>query len=395
MSRVFNQKFFLKSSIFCGLMTIRTRIAVAEFSKCLLVIAKSARMLAALAVRAGFEVIAVDCFADADTRQIANQTYRVRSLAWDDIKLAVISALGRFRIADVLYGSGFETHPDSLMKLARDWRLLGNQADTFCRLQDKRDFFALLTRLAIPYPQVVFQAPTEAGEWLRKPWRGEGGLGIARSMELERRDASGEGYWQRYVDGIAMSALFVANGESARVVGWNRQWRANLGPDFAFVFAGAVGSVPIPSEVSQVLRTVVIQLTAEYGLRGLNSLDFMLVPDGFRVLELNPRVSASAQLYGDDLLVSHLRGSLGLSLDNVASAPVSKAVRTVFADRNLRVADDFSWPDWVADRPPGGAFFGAGQPICSIIAAGKNSGLAMLQLRRRLHILGTLLETGR
>ena len=71
-----------------------------------------------------------------------------------------------------------------------------------------------------------------------------------------------------------------------------------------------IGPVPISEAVARQVHDAVHALVVAFGVRGLCSLDFLLGTSGIEVLELNPRPSASLELYAqaaDGPLRSHLR----------------------------------------------------------------------------------------
>ena len=106
---------------------------------------------------------------------------------------------------------------------------------------------------------------------------------------------------------MPMSATFVANGRDAVVLGINQQLVQRIGAR-PFVFCGVVGPVPMEAALTQRIEQAVRALAAEFELRGLGSLDFMLDGDAFAVLEVNPRPPASVALYRDQRPIeAHLR----------------------------------------------------------------------------------------
>lgn len=361
------------------------------FPKCMLVIAKSARMLVQMCIDSGCEAVAIDCFADSDTQQMAKQTYQVASLAWDDIKATVEAVRTGHGLTEMIYGSGLETYPETLRRLEKDWRIIGNSATIFERVQDKRDFFARLDSLSIPHPLIRFTKPEDSADWLLKPWRGEGGVGI----RLGNGGADFEGgYWQRYIEGRSMSVLFVANIDGVALIGFNEQWTVTPDDKLSFLFAGIASHADVEESIKTDIVDCLSKLAENYQLRGLNSLDFMLQDGAYFVLEINARISASAQLYGKRLLLKHLQGCENYLDDSVQVSTEPTAYQIVFAQQNLTIADQLEWPAWVVDRPNPGAIVATGAPICSIIATGKNSGQVRETLHRQQRILANLLETG-
>ncbi|MFI3123663.1 MAG: ATP-dependent carboxylate-amine ligase, partial [Methylococcales bacterium] len=190
-----------------------------------LIVATSGRMLAQAAQREGFDVLVIDCFADIDTSRYAKKIVRVDSLSIANLTTA-LSEFTNYEIAGVVYGSGFETCVESLYFLEKRFNVAGNSAAVFESVQNKQTFFAALDSLKIPYPETHFSFPNESKNWLSKPLRGQGGVGI----NSQKKDI----YWQYFYDGQAQagSVLFLANGEIATIIGFNRQWTRD---DFLFL----------------------------------------------------------------------------------------------------------------------------------------------------------------
>jgi uncharacterized protein len=359
--------------------------------KCLLVIAKSARMLVQMCLDSGCEVVAIDCFADSDTQQMTKQTYQVASLAWDDIRAAEEAAWRDYGLTHLLYGSGLETYPETLLNLEKHWQVIGNSAATFQRIQDKHDFFARLDSLSIPHPEVVFTQPDDDLDWLLKPWRGEGGMGIRRCGSSA--DAAG-GYWQRYIEGRSLSVLFVASRDRVELIGFNEQWTVKSDCEQSFVFAGIASHAEVSVSIQTEIADWIGRLVDTYELRGLNCMDFMLHGGQCYVLEVNARISASAQLYGKSLLLPHLQACENRLVDSVELLSEPSAYQIVYAQKNVTIPERLEWPVWAVDRPNPGAIVGKGEPICSIMATGKNSGQVRETLHRQQCILANLLEKG-
>ena len=358
----------------------------------LIVIAQSARILAQMAVDAGFKVIAIDCFADIDTQNLAVLSFKVDSLALDDLKPVFETLQQDYGLMPVAYGSGFERFLDSLGYLEQHWQLLGNRLSLYQQFQDKRALFQAFDLLSISYPEVRLTAPKNlSGKWLVKPIQGEGGEGIR--VYSESQSIIDNVYWQRYCAGQSYSALFVASGESIEIVGFNRQAIVAEG-DAYFTFAGVISQIDLSDSIQQLIAQWLKKLLTIYPLRGLGSLDFMLENGQCYVLEINARVPASAQLYGKQIFKYHLQGCLG-RLEPIQTWPTSSAgYRVIYAERAICMAKLIAWPKWVVDRPESGAFIGKGQAICSIIASGKNARQVSLQLIRRQRFMENLLKTG-
>ena len=384
-------KFFGLGRCRSDLLIVWVNNQLSTCSKRLLVIAKSARMLAQLGVDQGYEVAAVDCFADSDTQQLAAPVMKVSTLALSDVKPALERVDQEFSISKVIYGSGFEGFPETLAYLEKNWPVSGNSTVTFKRLLDKRDFFRQLGELSIPHPKVEFDLPAENGDWLWKPLRGEGGLGIRRYKPVANHSG---GYWQLYQPGKAMSVLFIVSHVGVELIGFNEQWTQESTNGQSFLFAGIMSNILLPDPVRDLVMSWAVKLASVYKLVGLNSMDFIFHEGACYVLEINARISASAQLYGKTVLSKHLEACAGRISSALEPSRRIRAYQIFYAQRQLEILPNIAWPEWVVDRPNAGAIVRTGEPICSIIAAGKNSGKVRKILDRQQRTLKNLLEIG-
>ncbi|HEY8098907.1 MAG TPA: ATP-grasp domain-containing protein, partial [Methylobacter sp.] len=276
----------------------------------ILLVANSARMLAQAARNAGLKPLVIDLFADLDTQSYAEDFRQVKSLAEQDLAPAVDHFIERYAVSQVIYGSGFECYPESLYYLNSRLMLLGNHPDAFARQLDKQAFFSTLDQLNIPHPKVVFSAPVDCGgDWLLKFMQGQGGVGIKRYHADDSTD--NQVYWQKFQAGTPHSVLFLVDGEHVQVVGFNSQWSVRLSEAQEFVFSGVINSADLSNQHKTEITGWLKHMVPEFGLKGLNSLDFIHTDDCSYVLEINPRPSASMQLYDQDLLVRHIQSCVG------------------------------------------------------------------------------------
>lgn len=157
--------------------------------------------------------------------------------------------------------------------------------------------------------------------WLLKPTFSAGGSGI-RFLEASKGDrlwlgakpdrggtgggtGGGKGpcgfpayVIQEFVDGTSCSAVFVADGRRAEVIGVSRQLIGD--PDFGgrgFAYCGNIIPVDVPmGSAAEEIERLCAGLTADLGLKGVNCIDFILKDERVWFLEINPRYSASMEL---------------------------------------------------------------------------------------------------
>lgn len=352
-----------------------------------LIAAVTGRALAASAARAGHAAVVLDCFADQDTRAVATQCRAVRAarrLRFDARALLAAAAelAPPAESAGLVYGSGFEARPGLLTRLARGRCLLGNPPRVMALVKDPRRFFPLLDRLGIRHPQVRYTAPDNSAGWLLKRAGGAGGTHIRHA---DRGPRAGE-YLQAHEPGHAASALFLADGRRAFLIGFNRQWTSPARNGLPFLYGGGVGRVALPPGLESDVRSRLDALVAATGLVGLNGLDFLVREDEWSALEVNPRPTATMELYDPDfpdgLFDAHVRAVQGELPEHPAPRGPSRAHAIVLAPAACQVPAGFSFPPWCRDLPAAGLRFSAGDPVCTVLADADHPEEAL----RRVHL---------
>ena len=326
-----------------------------------LIAANSARMAAQTACQIGLKPLVIDLYGDLDTRRYAHDYCQIPSLASAHLLPAVDFFCQHYAVSEGFYGSGFEHHPDSLVALSQRLALSGNTPDTFARVQNKAEFFAVLAELKLPHPEISFTPPETGSDWLSKPWQGLGGMGIRQYLA---GSADTGVYWQKFQAGQAGSVLFLADGNAAEALGFNTQWTIPLDAE-SFIFSGITNHSPLTRRQETRVAGWLNALTLAFNLRGLNSLDFIRHDDELFILEINPRLSASMQLYAPDLLHCH-------RLAKLRQRPAPKqgfmGYQIVYARADTPIPEGFAWPESAQDLPPPNTICRKNQPICSIIA---------------------------
>jgi methenyltetrahydromethanopterin cyclohydrolase len=323
-----------------------------------LIVATSGRMLSQAAKDEGFLTLVIDCYADLDTKKFAQKVVRVDSLSIQNLTFA-LKEFEHFKIAGVVYGSGFENHVESLRFLEERFTLAGNSAAVFERVQNKREFFTALNFLKIPYPKTCFSLPTKQKNWLTKPLTGQGGVGI----NSQKTDI----YWQQFCEGKSGSVLFF----NAEIIGFNTQWTHG-----DFLFAGISNHSDLSELQKNLLRFWVKKLVSHFNLRGLNSLDFIYTENEIFVLEINARVPASMQLY-DSLLFS-----MHIGLKKIIKAQSNfRAYQIIFATHSLIIPKKFNWSKNCQDLPQNGVIIPKNSPVSSMIANAVQPEVALEKLK--------------
>lgn len=341
----------------------------------LLIAAVSGRAIAQSARRAGLVPLVADFFADLDTQEAAHACRRLDGIAhgfqWGSLSRALdaLAAESPLPILGLVCGSGFEDRPELLRRVAERWPLIGNGAATVRRLKDPRGFFGTLDRLGIAHPATRHHAPARGTKgWLVKRIGGAGGSHIGTELRARIR---GDLYYQEFVEGSPVSALFLANGKSARLLGFSEQWTApSRGSPFRY--GGAVRPARLAAPVKTAMWIAVERSVSAFGIKGLASADFMVAGNAPLLLEINPRPGATLDIFDGDeapLLGLHIDAVLrGRLPPRMSSRPGAMAAAIVFAPRRLAVPLTMAWPPWTADKAKPGEIIDKERPICTVWA---------------------------
>ena len=332
---------------------------------------------------AGYVALVADFFADADTQVLAHACRKMpgalgRGFQWRSLgpALAALSRQAPSPVLGLVYGSGFEDRPHLLTRIAQLWPLLGNDAETVAAIKSPERFFALLDDLSIAHPATVMQRPGKSAGWVAKRRGGAGGSHVVPSR---LQTSATNVYYQALVEGRAVSALFVADGRNARVLGFSEQWTAPA-PGKLWRYGGAVQPASLSEAGAVAMTEAVKRLTRACGLKGLASADFLLAQNQPQLLEINPRPGATLDVFAsaaNPLLALHLAAVRNGSLPR---KPLwfegASASAILYAPERLIVPRNMVWPAWAADIPLPGQRIDKQRPICTLLARAGSRGRA-------------------
>lgn len=356
----------------------------------ILVIGLSTRAIAESAVRGGHQVVTLDYFGDRDQQALVENHALLRDFALPFSAEGLLMASRHLDFEAVVYVSNLENHPEVVEELARGRVLLGNTPAVLRQVRDWRTLRAFCREEGILCPTMLLPGEEQEADptvhWLRKPVRSGGGHGI-RPWTGEPLDRAH--VLQAYVEGLATSAAFVADGRRCVVIGLTEQLigRREMGAR-RFMWCGNILPLALrPTEGTALLKDVermAAWLTRRFGLRGVNGIDLVVVdslegrPRPFLV-EVNPRYTASMELvewaYGLNVFSLHLEAMTGRLPDfsvvqHLHGPYFGKGI--VYARRTVTVPDTEKWPQQGRrDVPFPGERIKAGHPVCTVLAVGE------------------------
>ena len=245
-------------------------------------------------------------------------------------------------------------------------------------------------------------------KWLVKPLASGGGQRIRHwdPATILPRGC----YLQEFIDGPAGSVVFVAAGGRAVPIGVSRLLVGE--PAFGaegFEYCGNIltaapgENAPEFSrdealvEAAGVLAQTVVD---EFGLVGVNGIDFIARGADPCAIEVNPRWCASMELveraYGLSVFEAHASACASGRLPEFdlvrarrGAGAAGKAI--IYARRDITVGDTRTWltkHESIRDVPRPGASISAGRPVCTILAGARDTPTcheALLESASRLY----------
>jgi predicted ATP-grasp superfamily ATP-dependent carboligase len=408
----------------------------------LLLCGASVRAAAYSALRAGFQVWCADLFADADLRAICPD-----ALQLTDSPLEIPEVLDRHAPpGPFLYTGGLENHPAVLDTIRQQRPVWGMTGDALRAVRDPITLQRVLAEGGFPTLEVRRTPPADSRRWLCKPLASGGGQHICFWERATSTELPTDGYWQEFHSGAAFSALYLGDGTTATLIGMTEQL---IGVSWLhavpFAYCGNIGPLPLTESEQHFLEKLGTHLTRHFQLCGLFGLDLLREGEQFFVTEINPRYTASVELYElasqVPLLAWHgtmfdkdrisplapvlrgegleVRGRTRGNLDRFATAlepltPNPSPLRTgargekqarpclgkaiYYAPRDLVITDQFQnytppelWQlPLYADLPCPGTTVRAGHPVLTLFVAEKAAATCRFRLEKAAYALDKL-----
>jgi predicted ATP-grasp superfamily ATP-dependent carboligase len=363
-----------------------------------LIVGVSTRAAADSAARAGFDVTALDAYADIDQHESVHALSLPRDFATSYSPEAIVAAARELPGEAVVYLSSFENHAKEVDALAAGRVLWGNPSDVLRRVRDPAMLVDALARHGIRAPRVLpsdrEQTPPASGidRWLSKPRSSGGGHGVT-SWRPGQTVPRGH-YLQERVEGIPGSVVFVAAAGRGVALAATRQLVGESAFGVSgFRYCGSILPPAIGDDAAAAAIALVDAVTSAFPLVGVGSIDVIATAGELRPVEVNPRWSASMELVDAAHRISMFRihadaCATGMLPDwdlrrHATTTGYGKAV--VFARHDVVVGDTGRWLEdsTVRDIPRTGEQIAKGQPVCTVLATGADEATCYAKLVER------------
>jgi uncharacterized protein len=372
----------------------------------ILIVGISVRAMVESAVNSRYSVLALDAFGDRDLKSLAASCSLHHDFNARYSPDALHQASRHLSYDAIAYTSNLENHPAMIRRMAGNRPIIGNSPETIASVRNWKKLFASLRQAGFSVPETIFADDDRTADgirrWLVKPLLSGGGHGITFAQGGQKSDAPS--MLQEFIQGKSCSASFIANGRECAVIGIAQQLVGmhQFGSK-EFHYCGNI--LPLPEMLIPERRKLILEqvralagfLTCEYGLTGVNGIDFILDGDQICLTEVNPRYSASMELieraYGLPVFQLHSQSALDGKLPEFRletafedSKFFGKAI--LFAEKGVIAPDTRSWIDeTLRDVPASGEKLHKGNPVCTILTSGRTYDEALVDLISRAAIL--------
>jgi len=334
----------------------------------LVIVGASARAAAQSALRAGWKPWCVDLFADRDLQSVA-PVVRCPADQYPDAIARIVCDQAPEN-APLLYAGAMENNPEVLEALASDRIFLGCDVDTVRRARNPY-VWQIIGADDIPGLQLchISDGPSAEpidGDWLVKPLRSAGGIGI---HPWQSEAIASDCIIQEFVEGVCVGVVYFAEDEDVRILGVNRQivGDAEFGSQ-EFRYVGSIGPLRLSQSQNDALEALGRRLMQHTLIKGIFGIDAVIDQRGLvRPLEINPRYTAGVEILERATNSTSLTGQTDI---RGASLLHGKAV--LFARQQVCVGDLYELfaLEEIADVPEIGQSIEQDQPICTVFATG-------------------------
>jgi predicted ATP-grasp superfamily ATP-dependent carboligase len=377
-----------------------------------LVIGASGRFVAQSAVFAGYQVSVIDLFGDVDTKQICMASNRFseeeNSVSWahkidalSDLSASGHSGMGAVLRAvelemgsvpfTIVFAGGAENYPEFFGHGFWGASLVaGPPASSVARLLHWPAIKEFCQQHQIQTPRSVHRLSQSADAslvWLQKRERSGGGLQVQRWESSGSVDFEGGYYLQQKIEGTTLSGCFVSVQNEGRgvthLLGACQQLPNEDPNDFRY--QGSLGPVDLDERDRAQMKRVGCCIASEFSLEGVWGIDFISTADGLFLVDINPRIPASAELIERyyrrsqpdfTILGAHLdaavNGQLPAAIEEVGDCFFSKRIVYLESEMPLVVDDAmvafFKSSPAITDIPMCGTEIMPGHPVVTIHA---------------------------
>jgi len=357
----------------------------------ILIIGYNTRHIICSAKRAGYYVESVSHYEDYDLIRCGDVTRFIKDefpgVITDSDYTEVRKLVEDLDYDYAILAAGFETLDIP--------HAAGNSPALTDFINDKEKLRDKLESLDYPVPQHFGLDDNIPFPAMLKPKRGAGGFKNVLVKDYEHLERSIEQYGEngiedyiieQYVRGTDASTSVLSTGHGAVTVAVNEQLIGlrELGAVRRFSFCGSL--TPLKTSFTTELEQISNSVAEDLELVGTNGIDFVIGPEGPKLIEINPRFQGTLDTVEGSLDVNLVDAHIRSCEGELIPRPQHRrfACRLIcFAPHDLTVKSTCTRPNYM-DVPQEGAHIERAKPVISAISYDKSRDLAFNGAMKRI-----------
>jgi len=362
----------------------------------IVIISSSARAHAQSVSLSGPTIYTIDQFSDLDLSQKRHKKLDLESPQFFNDLLEYFRLLALpLMNTKIILGSGMEKWADSFSLLSEYGEVLGNAPNNYEICNNHKVFLNLLTKLDIKYPTTLFSKPENDTKWLQKSNYSNGGAHVQWLRNVKKQHQH-DVYYQKYIHGVPISVLFLSDGLEHSVIGISKMLASSDNLHHPFKYTGAISDFNVNMKNISLINEIISKLVTTLKLVGLNGID-CIISDNLYVLECNPRLTATCELYSSRLKNGYLYAHMSAVKGKMCQPLLSKnqlfyGHRILYATKSFTLPASITWPQWINDIPQKEAQIQKYLPVCSVFASANTQQLLEEKLERRAMLIIDLIK---
>ncbi len=250
----------------------------------------SIRALSQTITRSGHCCVGADLFADWDTSNYCD----VKKI---DRFESAAELIKQSPVEGCVVAGGIENKPALLAQIADSTNMTGSSVSAIANVRNPFVLEKSLRASGLETLKLRRTIPSRDVGWVIKPFCSVGGNQVRL---LNGRNGewinTHQQYLQQYIAGTPMSAVYVSSPRQCLLIGVSFQIvKKTRYSDFAYV--GSIGPIKLNATHTNAIHRYGQVIAKEFGLLGWFGVDFVKSDDEIRLLEVNPRYTASMELF--------------------------------------------------------------------------------------------------
>ena len=384
----------------------------------LLIAGFNARPIVKSAIKAGFDVGAIDYFGDIDLLKLTKNCFSVlRQLPNKPLHrelhrkpaeyLYILSEImidEQNEFDGIILGSAFDRFPELIERFAKlGPKVYGNESKKFRLIRDIKKIQKIAADHGFEIPRTTIvknsEEMREEGKNFNFPFvtrsgGGGGGAGIKiwhclkdfhEYIESIDVDESKEYIIQEYISGKDASSSVICSKQKTKILSLNYQiiGDKNFNTPGDFSYCGNI--IPFPfkevedSKFKNQLYTSIENMFLKLELKGSNGIDFVIKNGKCYFMEINPRMQGSIECLeyatGYNIVDLHIQ-SFNNDIEEIPDRPIYKraSVKTILFSnsKNNIIVKRYPKSKWIVDRSHFNTILEPGDPFCSIVLPSRN-----------------------